>query len=377
MGISHFRPMKILVTGGAGFIGSHLVDRLVELGHDVTIYDSLEDQVHSGQIPPYLNSRARFIKADLRDYESLKKFALDAEIIFHLAAAVGVGQSQYEIKKYIDVNIGGSANLVDILANNKNHLQKLILAASMSSYGEGAYLCKNCGRVRPEPRSETDLAKGKWEPSCLNCNEELLPVGVKEEDKLLCSSIYAITKMAQEEIFLNFGKTYAKPVVILRFFNVYGTRQSLSNPYTGVAAIFISRLKNNNPPVIYEDGLQRRDFVHVNDIIDACILSMNSPKADDQILNVGTGNAISIKELAEKLTKLMGKDIKPVISQRFRKGDVRHCYPDISKIKDLLGYKPRIPLEEGLRDLIEGSKDQEAIDRFEDAQKELLSRKLL
>lgn len=369
--------MKVLVTGGAGFIGSHLVDKLVKMGCDVVIYDNLEKQVHQGKFPKYLNRKARFVKADVRNYNLLKKNLLGSEILFHFASAVGVGQSQYQIKRYVDINIGGTANILDILANNKNRIKKIILSASMSSYGEGVYDCKKCGRVRPPLRTREQIASLKWEPVCPNCSGLLKTAGVKEEDSLLCNSIYAITKMTQEEMVLNFGRTYNVPVVILRFFNVYGIRQSLSNPYTGAVAIFVSRVKNNNPPIIYEDGLQTRDFVSVYDIVSACILSMKSPKADYQIFNVGTGKNIPIKYVAEKIISIMGKNLKPIILDKFRKGDVRHCFPSISKIKTTLGYKPKISFDEGLSDLIYASNRIEAIDRFEDAQSELGRRGLL
>src|SRR3989338_3111341 len=313
---------NILVTGGAGFIGSHVVDELVIRGHDVTIFDNLDEQVHvNGIIPKYLNKNARFIKCDVRDYESLKKIITNGiEIVFHQAACVGVGQSQYQIKKYVDVNIGGTANLLDILANSNHSVQKLIVAASMSGYGEGLFTCERCGTVKGHLRDEKKLAAGDWNNYCSQCLGLLKPLATTEDTPLVCNSIYAITKKVQEEMVLNYGKTYNLPVVALRYFNVYGPRQSLSNPYTGVAAIFISRIKNNNPPVIYEDGLQTRDFVSVRDIVQANILALEKEEANYEVFNVGMQNPLTILSIAEKLTSLMKSDLKPHVMCHFRKG---------------------------------------------------------
>ena len=332
---------KILVTGGAGFIGSFLVDRLIEAGHQVTIIDNLEPQVHpDGKPPIYLNPSACLVVGDVRDYEALRCAIGGQEVVFHLAGAVGVGQSQYEIKRYVDVNTGGTANLLDILANHHHQVKKLVVAASMSSYGEGCYFCKEDNKeVRPPLRSSEQIKSGYWELKCPECDQPIEPVPTGEEAVQYCNSIYAYTKKDQEDMVLNIGRTYNIPSVALRFFNVYGPRQSLSNPYTGVAAIFMSRIKNNNSPVIYEDGLQTRDFISVHDICDALILSMEKPEADYQVFNVGSGVPLKIRNIAETLAKLYGKDIEPKILYRFRKGDVRHCYADITKIQQLLGWR--------------------------------------
>jgi len=275
--------MKILVTGGAGFIGSHLVDALVERGHEVTIFDNLDPQVHPGGRPPrYLNPGAEFIRGDVRDKKALKAAIGEAEIIFHKASAVGVGQSQYQIEQYVTANTGGTATLLDILVNNDHKVRKLIVAASMSSYGEGAYTCTACGPCRPSLRPEEQMAKGAWEPVCPHCGVPVSPVPTPEEAALHCNSIYALTKKDQEEMCLLIGKTYGIPVVSLRYFNVYGPRQSLSNPYTGVAAIFMSRIKNDRAPVIYEDGLQTRDFVSIEDVVRANLLAMECSEADGE-----------------------------------------------------------------------------------------------
>lgn len=360
--------MKVLVTGGAGFIGSYIVDELVKKGYDVVVFDNLDRQVHlSGELPDYFNKKAKFIKGDVRDYDSFKKAILDAEIIFHEASAVGVGQSQYEIKKYVDVSIGGTANLLDILVNEKHNVKKLLVAASMSSYGEGKYECGKCGIVRPELRAEKEMRGGDWEPKCPECKGDINPVPTDETAKQNCNSIYALTKKAQEDMCIIIGKTYNIPAVALRCFNVYGPRQSLSNPYTGVAAMFMSRIKNDHSPVVYEDGLQTRDFISVHDVVRASIMAMESKKADYKVFNVGSGAPLTIKSIAEVLADLYGKKIKPDITNKFRKGDVRHCYADIGLIKKELGFQPKVSFQEGMRELIEWSRKTESVDKFDDA----------
>ncbi len=363
---------KVLVTGGAGFIGSFLVDRLVELGHEVTVFDNLEPQVHpSGKPPEYLNPKACLVLGDVRDYDALRYVVAGQQAIFHLAGAVGVGQSQYEIKHYVDANTGGTANLLDIIVNHDHRVEKLIVAASMSSYGEGCYRCEQHGTVRPALRIPEQMESGQWEPRCPLDGCPIQPIPTPEEAEQHCNSIYALTKKDQEDMVLNIGRTYSIPSVALRFFNVYGPRQSLSNPYTGVAAIFMSRIKNNHPPVIYEDGLQTRDLISVHDVVDSLILCMESSEGDYETFNVGSGRPLSIVGIAGTLAKLYGKDIEPDITHKFRKGDVRHCYADIGKIARRLGWQPRISFEQGMEELIEWSRGQEATDKFDQAVREL------
>jgi dTDP-L-rhamnose 4-epimerase len=364
--------VNILVTGGAGFIGSYIVDRLIEAGHRVRIFDSLDPQVHpDGAKPVYLNSRAEFVHGDVRDYDALSKALEDMQIVFHEAAAVGVAQSQYQVKHYVDVNIGGTANLLDILANKPHQVEKLLVAASMSSYGEGTYECKKCGRVRPPLRGEAQMKKGDWECHCPECNGPLTPLTVREDDERIVNSIYAITKMVQEDMCLNIGKTYNIPTVALRYFNVYGPRQSLSNPYTGVAAIFMSRIKNDKAPIIFEDGLQSRDFISVHDIVEANMLAMANSRADYKSYNVASGKITTVLGIAEKINELCGKEIAPEVTMKFRKGDVRHCLADVSKIEKELGFKPRVNFQDGMTELIRWSESVEAIDLVDKATAEL------
>jgi dTDP-L-rhamnose 4-epimerase len=366
----------ILVTGGAGFIGSFLVDALVDRGNSVTVFDNLEPQVHGDQRPTYLNPGAHYVWGSMLDLQALQQVALSAEIIFHEAALVGVGQSQYQIRRYFEVNTMGTANLLDILANHRHRCAKLIVAASMSSYGEGVYRCATDGLVRPPLRTEQQMEACDWELHCPRCGRHVEPIPTPETAEQLCNSVYAITKKDQEDMVLVFGRAYGLPTVALRYFNVYGPRQSLSNPYTGVCAIFMSRLKNNQPPVVYEDGRQTRDFVSVHDIVQANLLAMEKDEANGESFNVGGGGFTTVKRIAEQLANLLGKDIAPRLERRFRKGDVRHCIGDITKIQQRLGYRPRVSFQDGMRELIEWSRDAEAVDHFEQAARELEARKL-
>ena len=362
----------ILVTGGAGFIGSFLVDVLIAKGHKVRIFDNLEPQVHpNGKRPDYLNPKAEFMHDDVTDMAALKRALADVEVVFHEAAMVGVGQSMYQIRRYVDVNTFGTANLLDLLVNTEHNVKKLLVASSMSIYGEGSYTCAKCGPVHPPVRTDTQMQKGDFEVHCPSCNSVLAPHGVSETKPLEPTSIYAITKKDQEDMVLTTGKAYGIPSVALRYFNVYGPRQSLSNPYTGVAAIFMSRIKNNHAPLIFEDGSQSRDFVSVHDIVQANLLAMDSTAADYENFNVGTGNQVSIKQVADILLRLYGKQIKSEVNGKFRKGDIRHCFSDITKIKKALGYVPKVNFEQGMQELIAWAANAEAVDKVEQATAEL------
>lgn len=371
---------KILVTGGAGFIGSFLVDALVERGHSVRIYDALVPQVHGSEQahPDYLNSEAEFIQGDVRDRESLAKALQGMDVVFHLAAAVGVGQSMYEIEYYTSANTLGGAVLLDLLANTKQQVRKMVVASSMSIYGEGKYKCDDCGDVYPRLRTETQLQTRDWEIKCPHCGQDVHPVPTDEDKPLYPTSIYAITKRDHEEMFLSTGLAYGIPAVALRFFNVYGPRQALSNPYTGVMAIFSGRLLNHQPPVIYEDGKQTRDFTHISDIVQGLLLAMDRLEADYQVVNLGTGVPTSIGQAARFLIKhLADGDIEPQILNQFRAGDIRHCYADLTKARTLLGFEPKVSLEEGLGDLLSWVKEQTAVDRFSRVEKELAAKALV
>lgn len=370
--------MNVLVTGGAGFIGSHITDELIRRGHEVTMFDNLDPQIHPGGSPPaYLNKEARFVKGDVRDRDALAAVVTESDVVYHEAGAVGVGQSQYEIERYVDVNIRGTAVLADVLANERHNVGKLIVAASKSSYGEGNYACGKCGIVRPAIRTAENVASGRWDPPCPLCGGDVTARPTAEDAELISSSVYAYTKKGQEELALLVGRTYSIPTVSLRYFNVYGPRQSLSNPYSGVAAIFISRLKNDRPPVIYEDGGQTLDFISVHDIVEANMLAMDYADEPAAVFNVGTGRPVSIVEVAEILARVCGKAIEPTVTNKFRKGDVRHCYPDVTRAADKLGFEARTAFEKGIRELAEWSDSQQAVDMFDKAEQDLTSHGLV
>ena len=370
--------LNILVTGGAGFIGSHLVDALVEKGHRVRILDSLVEQVHGGKIPAHLNSEAEFIEADVCDAEAVKKALQGIDVIYHEAAEVGVGQSMYEIVRYVKANDLGTAVLLEEVIKCPDQFKKLIVASSMSIYGEGAYYCSACdSKVYPQLRSNEQLQNHDWEVKCESCGAEVKPVSTTEEKPLYPTSVYAVSKQDQEQYCLSVGRAYKIPTVALRYFNVYGTRQALSNPYTGVCAIFSARLMNDQNPMIFEDGGQTRDFVHINDIVQANLLAIETDKADYQALNIGTGRPISVKEISQMLAKGLGKDIEPEIVGKYREGDIRHCVADIGKAQNLLNYQPKVNLEEGLVNLLEWVKDQTPDDRVEKATAELAAHQLV
>ncbi|HLZ00263.1 MAG TPA: NAD-dependent epimerase/dehydratase family protein [Candidatus Angelobacter sp.] len=358
---------NILVTGGAGFVGSHLVDALIAAGHSVRIFDNLTPQVHGGVLPNYLSPEAEFVRGDIRDHEAVARALSGVDAVFHLAAAVGVGQSMYEIAHYVGTNTQGTAVLLQELLACRHRVEKLIVASSMSVYGEGRYLCEQCGGSDPLPRSVEQLRARQWEALCSVCGEALTPLSTAEVKQLHCSSIYALSKKDQEEMCLLFGRAYGVPVVALRYFNVYGPRQALSNPYTGVAANFASRLLNGNPPLIFEDGRQMRDFVHVRDVVQATLLAMEKTEVNGCAINVGSGKAISIREVADILGNSLGPGIQPNITGKYRTGDVRHCFADISAAKTLLGYVPRIRFSDGVNDLLEWLHCQRAQDRAAEA----------
>ena len=370
--------MNVLVTGGAGFIGSHLVDALVAAGHQVRVVDALVPQVHgSSATPLYLNPAVEFIQGDVCDAQVIASALEDIDVVFHEAAEVGVGQSMYEIERYVRANDLGTAVLLEAILARRTQIQKLVVASSMSIYGEGAYECGQCGVAFPQLRSSTQLMARRWELECATCRKELRPVLTTEDKPLFPTSVYAVTKQDQEQFCLAVGRSYRIPTVALRYFNVYGTRQALSNPYTGVCAIFSSRLLNGNPPMIFEDGEQTRDFVHVSDIVQANLLALETDRADYQSINVGTGVATSVRTICTLLAKGLGLEIQPEIVGRYREGDIRHCVSDISKARDLLGYNPKVTLEKGIPELLGWVRAQAAQDQVAGATAELESRNLV
>ncbi|MBK9215046.1 MAG: NAD-dependent epimerase/dehydratase family protein [Chloracidobacterium sp.] len=369
---------NILVTGGAGFIGSHLVDALVTRGHRVRILDSLVEQVHGASVPPHLNTQAEFIQGDVCVAAAVAKALDGIDVVYHQAAEVGVGQSMYEIVRYVKANDLGTAVMLEEMIKRRGQFKKLIVASSMSIYGEGAYRCEKCNvEVNPFLRPADQLAAHDWEFKCGECSSLLMTIGTPETKPLFPTSVYAVSKQDQEQYCLAVGRAYGIPTVAFRYFNVYGTRQALSNPYTGVCAIFSSRLLNDQSPAIFEDGEQSRDFVHVSDIVQANMLALETDRGDFEAMNVGTGRATTVKQIAEVLAKGLGKDIQPNIVGKYREGDIRHCVADIAKIRQLLGYEPKITLESGLSELLGWLATQDADDRVETATAELAHKGLV
>jgi dTDP-L-rhamnose 4-epimerase len=362
---------RVLITGGAGFVGSHLADGLLRHGDAVRVYDNLAPQVHVGGMPTYLSSEVEFIRGDMQDFEKLREAVRNVDVIFHLAAAVGVGQSMYEIAHYMTVNTQGTANLLQVVLDTKCNLEKLVVASSMSIYGEGKYVCVQCGDIAPPPRSPEQLKRKRWETACPFCGQVLTPAATSESKPLQCTSIYALSKKDQEEMCLLFGRTYDLPVVALRYFNIYGERQALSNPYTGVAAIFASRLLNRHAPLIFEDGRQMRDFVSVHDVVEANLLAMERPHADGMALNVGSGEPISIRDVASALGRALGVELPAEVTGRYRAGDIRHCFADISAARETLGYRPQVRFTEGISELVAWLRSQYAEDKAAQAVEEL------
>lgn len=368
--------MRVLVTGGAGFIGSHVVRHLLNSAHSVRVLDLLDPQVHAQPVATSTSNDVDFIEGDIRDPETVARALDDCGAVVHLAAAVGVGQSMYEIRRYVDVNCMGTAVLLEAVVARRDHVRKLVVASSMSLYGEGAYFCNRCKESRSARRELKALTLRQWEPICERCGTMLEAFPTPEHKTPAPESVYAVTKRDQEENCISVGRAYQVPTVALRFFNVYGPGQSLSNPYTGVAAIFCSRLLNGQPPVIYEDGHQSRDFVHVSDIVQAIGLALDKEAANYRALNVGTGEPVTVGEVARLLGSSLGDNRKPIVDRRFRQGDIRHCYADIHEARRLLGYEPRVKFAEGVSELVEWVRQQTAVDHFAHAAAQLEDRGL-
>jgi dTDP-L-rhamnose 4-epimerase len=367
--------MRTLVTGGAGFIGSHLVKTLSEQGDEVVVLDRLESQVH-GESLPDLPPGATLVVGDAGDPSVIEEALDGVGRVVHLAAAVGVGQSMYEIDRYVRQNTMATATFLEHLVSLESPPSRLVVASSMSIYGEGGYECPEHGSTAPIPRADEQLAERLWECRCTICGSELRPIGTREDKPLIPTSVYAITKRDHEEMCLVLGNAYAIPTVALRFFNVYGPGQALSNPYTGVAAIFASRLLNGRAPIVYEDGLQSRDFIHVSDIVRGILLALESESAIGHAVNLGTGRPTTVLEVADSLARGLGVYIEPTFTSQYRAGDIRHCFADPKQAREILGFEATIGFDEGMHELISWLGDQEAEDHVERATSELLARGL-
>ena len=365
----------VLITGGAGFIGSHVARHLLGRGYRVRVIDPLIPQVHEDRArPDYLEPDAELIVGDIRNRDCVDRALDGVDKVIHFAARVGVGQSMYEMAEYTSVNALGTSVLLEALMDRP--VRKLLVASSMSVYGEGLYVDAAGRSVAACERTRGQLERGEWEPTG-DDGERLEPAPTPESKLPSLSSIYALGKFDQERMCLLFGSSYGVPTVALRFFNVYGPDQALSNPYTGVLAIFASRLLNDRPPLIFEDGRQRRDFVHVRDVAEACRLALTSRAADGDVVNVGSGESASVLEIAERLARVLDKEsVEPKVTGNYRVGDIRHCFADVSRVRKTLGFEPRMSLEEGIEDLAGWLEGQVATDRVEDAASELAQRGL-
>ena len=365
---------RILVTGGCGFIGRHVAHELLANNHEVRLLDCFVEQVH-GDTRPTIPQGAELVVADVRDKQQVSGALAGIDAVIHLAAEVGVGQSMYEIARYVGGNDLGTAVLLEAMIGTP--VKRIVVASSMSVYGEGLYADAQ-GQRYTSVRRRADLVKsGRWNPLSSN-GAELIPVATDEDKPVDLASIYALTKFAQEREVLIFGEAYNVDAVALRLFNVFGPGQALSNPYTGVLANFASRLANGQAPMIFEDGEQQRDFVHVRDVARAFRLALEKPQAAGHVINVGSGEAYAIREVAELLAEAMGvPHIAPEIMQKARSGDIRNCFADISRARELLGYEPQFRLEHTLDEIVDWVREVGAIDRGAEMKRELEVRGLV
>ncbi|MFX1667556.1 SDR family NAD(P)-dependent oxidoreductase [Riemerella anatipestifer] len=345
---------NILITGGAGFIGSNLALRLIEKGYNITVLDSLSPQIHGENpektSPLYLSikDKVKFIKGTVTSKDDWEKALKDQDVIVHYAAETGTGQSMYEVQKYVDVNVNGTALMLDLLVNGNYGVKKVVVASSRSIYGEGKYISKELGEVYPTQRSAEYMDQGDFEVKYLN-STELTLVGTDEESKIHPSSVYGITKQNQEQMVMTVCPSIGIKGVALRYQNVYGPGQSLKNPYTGILSIFSTQIKNGNEINIFEDGKESRDFVFIDDVVEATILAIEKEEANNQVFNVGTGVATDVMTVANELVKNYGIQVPIRISGNYRLGDIRHNYADLTKINTLLGFEPKVSFEEGLK----------------------------
>ena len=372
---------KILITGGAGFIGSRLCEKLFDKGYNITVLDNLSAQIHgNGEsfLLKKIKDKCTFIKGDVRNKEDWKAAIKGQEIVVHLAAETGTGQSMYEAEKYNDVNIIGTANMLDLLANKNHQIEKMLIASSRAIYGEGKYLCSKHGVIYPLQRNESDMEKGEFNPKCDSCNSQLQLVATDESSKIHPLSIYGITKQQQEQMVMTTGESLGIASVAFRYQNVYGPGQSLSNPYTGILSIFSTRILNGNDLDIYEDGEESRDFVYIDDVVDATILGIEKKEANGQVFNVGSGVTTTVRQVAESLKKFYNSDINISISGKYRLGDIRHNYADLTKIKEALGFSPKYDFQKGISKFVNWVKTQEIMeDKYEESIKELRNKGLM
>ncbi|MEW6534113.1 MAG: NAD-dependent epimerase/dehydratase family protein [Candidatus Auribacterota bacterium] len=356
----------VLITGGAGFIGSHLADRLIAEGHEVTILDTLDPLIHpDGKPPAYMNHKAFFIKGDVCDYDHLRTIIKDQSVIVHLASRVGIMPSLWNIKDYWDVNVGGTVNILDILANGEHCCKKFVLGSSWCVYGEGSYICPSCGVKDMVSRDEESIKKHHYQPACDKCGHDLEAIPTPEDRVTNPSSSYALTKHVQETMVKNFSREYSFPAAIARFFPVYGPRQSLTNQFAGIIPVIINRLKRKKTPILFEDGGQIRDFIWIHDAIEILMRMIYSSDDKCRVYNVGSGRQVSIMKLAGIIARVMSSKIQPSISHMYRRGDIRACYADTSRLQHDLGIFLPVSLELGIDEMLEWAQTAESCDSFE------------
>jgi dTDP-L-rhamnose 4-epimerase len=361
----------VLVTGGAGFVGSHLVDALLARGERVKVLDNLDELAHADGVPRHLSPDAELLVGDLRNRADVERALTDVDRVFHLGGVVGNGESMMNVRRAVDANAGGTATLMEVALERRERLRRLVVASSMVVYGEGSYRCSEHGPAAPPVRSREQLRRREWEPRCPRCGLELEPTPTSEDAPLRPASVYGITKRDQEELALVLGRAYGLETVALRYLGVYGPRQALTNPYTGVAAIFAARLLNGRAPLVFEDGRQLRDLVHVDDVVRATLAAMDAPRASGHAINVASGERVRILDLARRLAAALAPGIEPRVTEEFRAGDIRHCFADLTRARDLLGVEPERTLATGLPELAEWVARQTAHERGDGALAEL------
>lgn len=369
---------RALVTGGAGFIGAHLVDALLASGSPVRVLDDLSPQAHPTGTARFLHRDAELLVGDLRDRAAVDRALEGVDVVFHLGGMVGNGQSMVEVRRYVDVNAVGTATLLEAVAARRDRIARLVVSSSMAVYGDGAYRCDEHGVVADVRRPDERLAAQRWEPLCPRCDREVAPVPTPEDHPLRPISTYAISKRDQEELCLVLGRAWGVPTLALRYLNTYGSRQALSNPYTGVAALMVTRLLHGKRPVVFEDGRQRRDLVHVSDVVRANLAAAAAPApAFYRAYNVGTGGSITIAELAVLLARELGVDLAPELTGQHRRGDIRHCTADVTRARELLGWQATVPLAAGVAELVAWAAGESPDDLTERANAELRAARII
>lgn len=365
--------MNILITGGAGFIGGHTADALLAKGHKVRVLDYLDPQVHgeSGKFPAYLHADVECMQGDVRNAEDVGRALQGIDAVYHFAALTGVGQSMYDLRSYVDTNCTGTATLLEVIVKQHVPLKKLVLASSRAIYGEGTHSCQTHGMIYPKPRFRADMENGNFGVYCPQCGTKMVAVATREDHPSMPLSVYAWTKEKQEDLCRYAAKTFGVPVVGLRYFNVYGSRQSLKNPYTGVVSIFYSRLMAGQPIFLYEHGEPRRDFVHVSDVVRANLLALEAQVESGACFNVGTGVEHTILDVAHALAHACGRTPEILDRGEFRAGDIYSCYADLQQAETHLGYVPRVSLEVGMKEFAEWAAGQASVDLYQKTVDEL------